>query len=317
MNEVRWGFVGTGTIAAALADALSHVSDARPLAVASRTQASADTFAKIWGFERAYGSYANLFADPDVDVVYIATPTGLHREQTLAALKAGKHVLCEKALTANLADTKEVLAAAQASDRFLMEALWTVFFPAFSRARAVVDAGEIGKLSHVEANFNVEITPEKSAHRHDPAMGGGATLDLGIYTITAALTFAGPVRDIDAEVTWSDTGIDERVKVRSRHTNGVTSELTHSFGPTKPFSLELIGSKGRLLIENNFFFPDTLKIETDEDSRTETLPFLGNGYVHELQEVHRCLSEGRQQSPIWPHKMTLACAEFMEQILRR
>ena len=150
---LNWGIIGTGNIARSMADALKHVPQAQKYAVASRHIEAADQFAQTWGFQRSYGSYADLLADRAVDIVYIATPNSRHKQDILDAIGAGKHVLCEKPMTLTAQDSADCFAAAHAAGVFLMEALWTAFFPAMQKAIEVIQSGAIGPVHYITANF--------------------------------------------------------------------------------------------------------------------------------------------------------------------
>ena len=189
-RPLRWGIAATGKIAASMCEALGTLPDADVVAVGSRSQDAADAFAARFGIPNAHGSYDALFADPDVDLVYVASPHSHHRAMTIAALDAGKHVLCEKAFAVNAAQAREMVAAAHRNDRFLMEAMWTWFIPAVVDIRQRVLDGEIGELKVIEANFAIPVTDPDGRHRRID-LAGGAMLDIGIYPISFARFLAG------------------------------------------------------------------------------------------------------------------------------
>ena len=170
-----------------MASALQHVPGAERFAVASRSHETAQAFVTEFGFGRAYGTYDALMADPDIDIVYIATPNGLHKDNILSALAAGKHVLCEKPMTLTVADSELCFAAAREAGLFLMEAFWTAFFPAMRKAIEIVRSGEIGIPRHFTANFVSLRSPDTYPILFDPALGGGARNDLGIYPVATSL----------------------------------------------------------------------------------------------------------------------------------
>ena len=311
MASYNWGILATGNIANSMAEALGHVPGANLLAVASRNQTSATQFADKWKIPRAYGSYDALLADADVDIVYIATPNALHREHILACLAAGKHVLCEKPLTTSVQDSAECVAAAQSSGLFFMEAMWTAFFPAIEKARALIAEGAIGTPRHLTANFVAYRDPEKWPNLYDPALGGGAALDLGVYPITIAQLLAGPIKSVSAEILKGPSGVDEMVAIAARHENDVMSHLSVGFRCDMPVSAELIGDAGSLVIPHEFHHPESLIWTHDGTSETFSLPPVGMGYAHEAMEVQKCLDEGKTQSNIFPHDMSIRNAELI------
>ena len=190
-RPIRWGILGTGRVAGRFAQALRELDDARLLAAGSRRLATAEAFARHHGVERAYGSYAQLAADPDLDIVYVASPHALHREHSLLCLEAGRAVLCEKPFALNATEAREVIASARSRGLFCMEAMWTRFLPAMRRLTELVDAGAIGELRMVTAQLGFPSEPDPSSRLFDPALGGGALLDLGVYPLALASQLLG------------------------------------------------------------------------------------------------------------------------------
>ena len=195
---MRWGVIGTGGIAQSFAKAMEHVPGSSVVAVSSRQQATADSFAATHGVARAYDSDAGLLEDAAVDVVYVATPHHRHHDDTIHALEAGKHVLCEKPLALSAAQANAMAAAARRHDRFLMEAIWSRFLPGYDALRSVLASGEIGEVLHVDASFGFR-RPIDPAHRlFDLALGGGALLDVGLYPVQLAHLVLGPPTAVSA-----------------------------------------------------------------------------------------------------------------------
>lgn len=311
MKTFNWGLLGTGSIARSMADALQHVPGALRAAVASRTQAKADAFAARWGVATAHGSYAALFADPAVEIVYIATPNACHKDNILDAIAAGKHVLCEKPLTLSEVDSRACAAAARKAGLFLMEAMWTAFFPATRKAVAFVQEGAIGTPRHLTANFVAFRDPSAFPNLYDPALGGGASLDLGIYPVTIAQLLAGPVASASAQAVVGTTGVDEMVAMSLTHESGVLSQLSFGFRVDMPVAATVVGDSGTLEIPHSFHHPERL-IRTGKRTRDVIdLPAIGNGYAHEAIAVQRCIAEGRIESPDWTLENTFACARLV------
>src|SRR6056297_2615807 len=209
-RPVRWGIAATGSIAASMCEALSTLPDAVVAAVGSRSQTAADAFAQQFGIARSHGSYASLWADDDVDIVYVASPHSHHHAMTIAALDAGRHVLCEKAFAVNAAQAREMVAAARRNDRFLMEAMWTWFVPSVIDIRRRVLDGEIGELRVVDANFSIPVADPDGRHRRLD-LAGGAILDIGIYPVTFARFLAGAPIEAKVSGTLGPTGVDATV----------------------------------------------------------------------------------------------------------
>ena len=198
---VRWGIVGPGRIASLLIKDFPYVDGAEALAVASRSTERAEAFASEHGLARAYGSYHEIMSDPDVDVLYIATPHPQHHAIALAAIAAGKAVLVEKTFTATVAGAEEIIDAARRQQVFAMEAMWTRFQPAIVAARALIDDGAIGEVRQLQADLGVDRPYNPADRLFDPAQGGGAMLDLGVYVVSFAQYFLGTPNHI--EVTGS------------------------------------------------------------------------------------------------------------------
>ena len=184
-EPIRWGIAATGGIADQMTRALHTLPDAEVVAVGSRRQQSADAFAARHGIPRAHGSYADLYADADIDIVYVASPHSGHHEMTIDALRAGRHVLCEKAFAINAAQAQEMIDTARVQSRFLMEAMWSWFMPAWAELRRRIENDEIGTVRLVDATFGIPVFDENSRLRR-PDLAGGALLDLGIYPLALA-----------------------------------------------------------------------------------------------------------------------------------
>ena len=172
-TNIRWGIISTGRIAHKFAQATKLLPDAELVAVGSRSQEAAEVFGKEFGVPRCHGSYEDLVADPEVDAVYVATPHPFHLPNTVLALEAGKHVLCEKPLTVNAGEAAEVIRVARTKGLFLMEAMWTRFLPVWVDLKARLDSGEFGEIAHLQANFGVPM-PADEARIHEPGLAGGA-----------------------------------------------------------------------------------------------------------------------------------------------
>jgi len=310
MTVFKWGFLGTGNIARAMANALHHVPGAECFAVASRSQDTAQAFAREYGFGRAYGSYDALLADPEVDIVYIATPNGLHKDNILSALAAGKHVLCEKPMTLSVADSKACFAAARAAGLFLMEAFWTAFFPAMQKAVDVVRSGEIGAPRHVTANFVSLRDPETSPILFDPALGGGARNDLGIYPVAAALLLAGPAIQVASQSIIGPTGVDEMTAFTMEHETGALSVLSCGFRAEMPIALRCVCENGSVEIAETFHHPDHVTVTKGDVAKTYEMPFLGNGYAHEAIAFQDHVAGVANDLP-WPESATLSVTEAL------
>ncbi len=208
MNIYNWGILGTGYIAHKMAEALSFVPQAKLYAVGSRNIQTALDFAGKFKVEKSYGSYEELVNDPDVDIVYIATPHNLHYENTIMSLENGKHVLCEKPFAVNGSEVQRMIETARKNNLFLMEALWTRFLPHLIRAKELVDTGVTGKIRLIKADFGINV-PFNPLHRlYNKKLIGGSLLDLGIYPVFFSLLFLGKPEKITATAGIGSTDVD-------------------------------------------------------------------------------------------------------------
>jgi len=316
-SKVRWGILGTGKVARAFATALTDTPDAQLAGVGSRNPDSAADFARTFG-GRPYGAYEELVHAADVDLVYVATPHPMHYRNVRLALEAGKGVLCEKAFTVNRREAEDLVRRARDRGLFLMEAMWTRFLPAFAEVRRIVDAGEIGAVRQVNADlgFKADLAP---AHRVlNPALGGGALLDLGIYPLSIALALLGPVDTVLAQADIGPTGVDEQTGILLRHQGGGMSLCSCSLRARLPSELTIAGERGHVRMNTMFYRTQTVTVaRADGIARTVSTPYLGNGYVHEIVEAQRCWRAGLVESPGMTHADTLALMGVMDEVRRQ
>ncbi|HEU4852660.1 MAG TPA: Gfo/Idh/MocA family oxidoreductase [Telluria sp.] len=314
MNEVRWGILSTGKIARAFAEALRDTPGAVLAAVGSRTPEGAQAFCAEFG-GTPYGSYEELAAAPGVDAIYIGTPHPMHASNAMLALNGGKAVLCEKAFTMNRREAEQVVALARSRKLFLMEAMWTRFLPAIEEAKRLIDAGEIGTVRQVVADFGfaAKVGPE---HRLINAeLGGGALLDLGIYPLSIAAYLLGPVASVSAQAVMQPNGVDAQTAFTLKHANGTLSICSASMLARTPVELVVSGERGFVRVNSRFHRATSVTIDCEGASpRTIEAPYLGNGYVHEIVEVHRCLAAGLLESPRMTHSESVALMGVMDDI---
>ena len=311
-GEIRWGIVGPGRIADKVVVDFEHVPGARAVAVASRSLDRAEAFAGQHGLERAYGSYAEIMADPDVDALYIATPHPQHRAPALAAIAAGKAVLVEKSFTATVAGATEVIEAAQRAQVFAMEAMWTRFQPAIVAARELIADGAIGEVRQVQADLGVAKPFDPADRLFDPALGGGAMLDLGVYVISFAQHFLGNPDRVQVSGSLAPSGVDAEAGLLLGYSDGRAASLLISLRCPIPGSARICGTGGWIDVPPRFHHPNhVLLTRAGRDSEEITRPRLGGGYAHELIEVTECLRAGRTESAVMPLADTLAVQRVM------
>lgn len=320
-DRIGWGILGAGHIAGVFAADLALLPDeAELVAVGSRSKAKAEEFARQHGFARSYGSYAELVADPDVDVVYVASVHSDHFESTRLCLEAGKSVLIEKPITVSEPRAKILIAWARERGLFLMEALWTRTNPLIRQAVDLVAAGEIGQIKHISATFGFAFDGPESHRLLDPEQAGGGVLDLGVYPVHLTELFLGePDRVVGyGNLTRLDVDTHASALLGYFPRDGrpaATASVTCSLEANLPTRLEIFGTDGQLIIDE-FIRPPELALRrgTDRDAKPEILigQWPGGGYTFQAQEVMRCLRAGEQFSPMVPWESTLASMRTLD-----
>lgn len=317
-RPIRWGILGTGAIAAAFATALRQVTDATLFAVGSRSQTSADDFAQTHDVGRAFASYAELAADPDVDVVYIASPHTAHFEHTMLCLGAGKHVLCEKPFALNSTQTEQMVALAKHNGLFLMEAMWMRFIPLIIELRRRVDAGEIGQVRMIQADFGFRAPRNPHSRLFNPELAGGALLDLGIYPLAFSALLLGAPTEITSLANIGTTGVDEQSAYVLKHEGGELSVLASALRTQTSMSAWVYGTDGRIHLPKQFWRAKEMVLYRNEmEPESIHLPYTGNGYQFEAQEVVDCLRAGKTESEIMPLRDSESLMGTMDTIRRQ
>ena len=317
-SPVRWGILGAGAIAATVSVDIAATPGNVLHAVGARDAERAAAFATAYGVARSYGSYAELLADPDVDVVYIATTHGQHRDHALLALRAGKPILVEKAFTLNAAQAREVVTEARARRLFCMEAMWTRLNPLIRRAVDVAQSGRIGDVVGVRADLSRRFPFDPQHRLYDLATGGGALLDLGVYPATVAWLFLGRPETVQAVGSLSATGSDITAAVQWGYPDGRVAQLYCSAAGGSPLAALITGTTGWISIEPRIHRPARLVVhDTNGDEVISAQDQPGNGYALEVLEVERCLRAGATESPLVPLDETVAILEVLDEARRQ
>mgnify|MGYP000933086713 FL=1 len=318
MTALRWGILATGGIAHAFTADLNTAGLA-VAAVGSRRPESAQEFAMTYGIPRSYGSYEELVADPDVDIVYIATPHSHHLACAALALEHGKHVLIEKPLTLD-ADQAVAIRDLAAGHRLLaMEAMWTRYLPHMVRLREILAAGVIGEVRVLSADHTQNL-PTDPAHRlNDLSLGGGALLDLGIYPVSFAWDVLGAPAEILATAQLGETGADTDVAISVRHASGGVSSLLTSMRGAGANAAQIVGTKGRIEIDGVFYAPTSFRVfDLDgalvEEFRTE---IEGRGMQFQALYAERLIAEGRIDSDLLSIEESVAIMGTLDEIRRQ
>lgn len=314
--EVRWGILAPGTIARQFAHTLQDMKGEAVLAgAASRTWQRAQDFCAEFG-GKPYGSYQELLASPDIDIVYVASPHSLHYEQVKMALEAGKPVLCEKSFTTDANLARELFALAKEKHQFLMEAFWTKFIPVNQQLMQLVQAGEIGEVRSVQAQYGYRTA--RHERKMDPALAGGALLDIGVYCIGFAAMMLGyqPQR-ICSTVMRGAQGTDEMESMLLDYGGGRTALLISAIGTHIPLTASVYGSDGWVEVPE-FKNPQRAVVHKNDGSSYEiSLPLESTGFEYQIREACRCVQQGRIQSGIMTPENSIATMAIMDELRRQ
>ena len=318
MDTIRWGIMGTGNIAHKFARGLALLPDAEVVSVGSRRQETADAFGDEFSVPHRHASYDALVGDGDVDVVYVSTPHTFHRDNTLLALEAGKHVLCEKPFAINARQARDMVEAARDKGRFLMDAVWSRFLPTHVRAREILASGVLGEIRMVHADFGFRGTVDPRQRLFNPELGGGALLDVGIYDVQlASMVFGEAPTEIAALTSIGSTGVDEQSAMLLEYSGGRMAQLSCAIRTTTHHEASFFGTEGRLRLEAPWWRGTALTVwmrPGPEGGETSHHPYEGNGYQHEAAEVMACLRAGKLESDIMPLDETLSLMETLDAV---
>ena len=310
-KRIRIGVMGTGRIVAQWARDAAAAEDAEIVAIASRDEERARQAARKYGIERAFGSYEALLEGDLCDAVYIATPHAMHRECAMLAMRAGKHVLCEKPIAPNAGQFREMMACAREQGVLLMEGMWTRFFPATQEVRRLVQSGEIGEVRMIQADFSFETPFETQTRMFDPKQAGGGLLDIGCYGIHYAMYLYGAAPEqVGGTAVLGQSGVDEQAVIALQFPGGRMASVACGLRVTLPDTARIYGAKGSIEVPG-FWHPTGYALT--KDGRTVNHPAQASeGFAHEVRHFCACIRQGRLQSPVIPHADSLAALEVMD-----
>jgi predicted dehydrogenase len=314
-RKIKWGILGPGWIAHKFCAGLKVVDDAEIYAVGSRNIDNAKKFAGEFNAKKAYGSYEELVKDPDVDVIYVATPHILHYEHTLLCLENGKNVLCEKPFAMNGKEVHGMIAKAKEKNLFLMEAMWSKFLPNVIKAKEILDSGEIGKVKLLTAYFSVKSDYPLKHRQFNKDLGGGSLLDIGIYNVFLSLFLLGKPESFKAIAGMGVTDVDFSIGILFKYKDEALSVLFSSFIAASDVVAEVHGETGKIVFEHLWFCPGNIKIvRPNGEVIPVPLQFKGNGYNYEAEEVVKCIKEGKTQSEIMSWGNSLELIDMLDSI---
>ncbi len=318
MNEkgkIRWGIIGLGNIAHKFAEDLSLIEDAELAAVASRNAEKSEKFAIQYNCKKAYSSYEALINDPEIDILYIATPHSSHATLTINALQNNKHVLCEKPIALNYSDALRMIEVSKATNKFFMEAFWTRFNPSFREVFSRVKKGEIGEVKFINADFafysdNLEGVGNRQT---DMNLGGGSLLDIGVYPLFLCYVVLGIPTEILAKSNFYKTGADIQTSMILQYENA-QAILHSSFVSTYNVKATISGTKGKIDINTPWHRAQSYTLTVDNYEEEILLPTKGKGFTYEIEECHRCIIEKNIESKLWSHQNSLNLIKMVDQV---
>jgi len=312
LEPVRWGILGPGRIAESFARDLVQVEGCVLRAVASRDAGRARDFAARHGAEAAYGAYGEMLADGAVDIVYVATPHAFHAEQIRMCLEAGKAVLCEKPVTVSPEELRPLIALAEEKKLFFMEGLWSRFFPAWQQARNWIEAGRIGTPRHLTASFGFRGPRDPENRLLNPALGGGALWDVGIYTLAFATTMLGTqVEETAVMARFGETGVDEDASIMIRFAGGAVAQLFCSVSTQTKHGATVEGDGGRIVFPPSFWKPESVELITPESTDERCFLDTPPGFQLEIAHVRDAIRDRLLQSPVVPLAESLLWQEMI------
>lgn len=315
MTDIRWGILATGGIAHAFTADL-RTAGLDVVAVGSRSAESARAFAEQYGIAHAHGSYEALVADPEVDIVYVASPHSHHLAHATLALEAGKHVLIEKAVTLDADEAIALRDLAASRGLLVMEAMWTRYLPHMVRVREIVAAGTLGEVRTVIADHTQRISDDPAHRLNALELGGGALLDLGIYPVSFAVDILGPIESARAVGRLAETGADSDVAIAAVHAGGGLSSIAMSSRAAGPNTAHVIGTDARIDIDRVWYTPTSFRVTATDGTVIEdyTSAFAGGGMQFEALYAEHLLREGRTDSDLLPFDESITIMATLDDI---
>jgi len=316
MQTFNWGIIGPGSIAHTFAQALLKCKQAKLYAVASRSHERGQAFAAVYGVSTIYADYAALMADPQVDIIYIATPHSHHFHLAKQCLMAGKHLLLEKPLTINTQQTACLIALAEHHQVLFQEALWSRFMPAFATLKAWIAEDKIGAIQYIQSDIGFDFSQREGHRLNELTLAGGALLDLGVYSISLSqfLLAQNPL-SIQAQANLAENGIDNTTLVNMQYPTGQYSQFSCSIIAQCSNSMRIVGQRGQIVLPRFFWVGEHIQLWR-EGEQIEVLNFehQQNGFEYQIVESMRCVEAGLVCSPFMSHGDSLAVMQTMDKI---
>jgi predicted dehydrogenase len=315
MSTLRWGILATGNIADKFVTDL-QLTGHKVVAVGSRSLDKATAFASRFGLARAYGSYEALVADREVDAVYVATPHPMHAAAARLAIDAGKHVLVEKPFALNAAEAVAITDHGATRRVVVLEAMWMRFLPHMAKLRELLATGAIGTPRTLVATHTRHLSSDPRHRLNDPALGGGALLDLGVYLVSFAIDMLGVPETISASARFKPTGVDAEVAASFRHPGGAVSMLLCASDSEGPNAAQITGTDGYIEIDPIWLMPTTIRLFDSKRALRETFTpeTIGRGLHYQAAALERLVDSGSFESPILPPEQSIATMRVLDAI---
>ena len=314
MIDFNWGILGPGGIARAFATDLQQLEGHRVGAVGSRSLSNAQEFAKTFG-GTAYGSYGELISDPTIDAIYVATPHSAHKDNVVAALNAGKPVLCEKPFAVNAVEAQEMVVAAHKNNVTLMEAMWSRFLPHYIQVRQIIASGVLGQILTIHADHGQRLADQNIPRLVEPSLAGGALLDLGIYPVSLAHMILGNPTKIIASGVLTDKGVDAQTSMIFDYANGAQAVLNTTMIEQTPCRAVVAGVNGWLEIDRVFYSPTNMRVTLFDGSVTQyPNTYAGHGLREQAEQFKRLVTSGQNQSEILDWKDTVDIMQTLDTV---
>ena len=316
MQSFNWGIIGPGNIANTFAKAIASSKKGKVLAVASRSKERATDFANTYHIEKIYSDYEQMLIDPDIDIIYIATPHNFHYQQAKMCLEAGKHVLVEKPCTVNSEQMKKLVALAQRNNLLLQEALWSRFMPCLSQIRQLLKEGIIGDIQYIQSDIGFAFQNRKNSRLFKAELAGGSLLDLGIYSITVSQFFLQEhPNKIVAMGQLTDQKVDSHVLANMYYPSGRYAQFTCSMLSQTSNSMRIVGTEGYINLAACFWDTDTAHIYRDDKLiKSIDIPHPVNGFEYQIEESMQCIEQNMQCSDAMSHRDSIGVLDVMDNI---
>ncbi len=313
-KQKRIGIMGTGRMASVMAGTVRKMKNVKCHGVASRSEERAQQFADEYGIKVAYTSYEEMMIDDKLDLIYIATPHSEHYANMKLCIENGKNVLCEKAFTANAAQAEEILALANEKGVFVAEAMWTRYMPMLTTIKGILNSGIIGEPVMLTANLGYPIAAKKRLT--DPALAGGALLDLGVYTLNfAAMMFGREIEKMESSCILADTGVDASESITITYKGGQMAVLNSTMNGLSDRRGVIYGPKGYIAVENiNNFAAVTVYDTNYKVMKSEKAPKQITGYEYEVYACMEAIEKGQKECWEMPHQETLFIMKQMDEL---